>query len=303
MTLHRSLNPSFLSFFRHLLPHGIPSLVWIAAIVACAVVIGGCRSKGAAPTQPAPAQSQGNWFCEMGEEKDEWDCVQDELLSTNPIPTRLPEPPEPEPLSIPKATVPPPPSLLESNPEFEALPPAPVDGQIDQPLDAPIDASIDAPEDEPEVDLIDNPTAYKPAPPPSAVPPNPNANEIPPPATDSASLPKHVRLAYTPPKATPIVELPPEFYAVQLIALSSRQRLEEYAEERQLHRMSAARIARNGELYYVLLLGIYESKTDAENATEDLPRPLDVYDPWIRPLGELQRAMIEGDALAASQQP
>ena len=96
-----------------------------------------------------------------------------------------------------------------------------------------------------------------------------------------------------------VMDMPAEFYAVQLIAMTNRQRLEEYIAINQLEGMTAARTERNGEIYYVLILGIYENRGLAERASLEIPPPLDTTEPWIRELGTLQEAMLRGDALAA----
>ena len=100
--------------------------------------------------------------------------------------------------------------------------------------------------------------------------------------------------------ATPgsFLNMPAEFYAVQLMAMPSRERLEAYIREHNLTDMSATRIARDGELYYVLILGVYETQELAETASRDVPPPLDKREPWIRSLGNLQDAMIRANAMA-----
>ena len=53
-------------------------LLWLAAAAApLAVALAGCRSTPeAAGAEPAPPADQDKgWFCEMGEQEDEWACV------------------------------------------------------------------------------------------------------------------------------------------------------------------------------------------------------------------------------------
>ncbi len=97
-----------------------------------------------------------------------------------------------------------------------------------------------------------------------------------------------------------LVDLPAEFFAVQIVALSSKQALESYVKERNLIGMSAARVEKDGKLYYVLLLGIYQTRERAELAAADRPPPLKDIKPWIRRLGSLQTSMIKADKLAGS---
>jgi septal ring-binding cell division protein DamX len=115
--------------------------------------------------------------------------------------------------------------------------------------------------------------------------------------------PKYARLAYRPAQSTRLLDVPDTFWTVQLIALSSKQALETYARRQRLGRMSAARIARNGQLYYALLLGVYETEEIAREATVDLPEPLNQLALWVRPLVSLQRAILEGNRLAADSGP
>jgi septal ring-binding cell division protein DamX len=54
----------------------------------------------------------------------------------------------------------------------------------------------------------------------------------------------------------------------------------------------SARVAQGGKLRYVLLLGIYETREPADEATKGLPPPLDELDVWMRSMASLQRAII-----------
>ena len=113
------------------------------------------------------------------------------------------------------------------------------------------------------------------------------------------NLPKYLRLAYRPEQATSLIDLPAEFWAVQLIALTNKQALESYARKQGLRGMSAAKINKKGELFYVLLLGIYETKAIAQEAVSDLGPSFDK--PWIRSLGSLQNAMLEAEQITAGR--
>ncbi|MCZ6643123.1 MAG: SPOR domain-containing protein [Gammaproteobacteria bacterium] len=108
-----------------------------------------------------------------------------------------------------------------------------------------------------------------------------------------------MRLAYKPDKPVSIIDLPPDLYAIQLIAMSTRGALEAFVKDNRLRGMSAARVANDGEVFYVLLLGIYESAEIAKEAVEGIPPPLDKQTPWIRPLGTLQEAMIRANEITA----
>lgn len=119
-------------------------------------------------------------------------------------------------------------------------------------------------------------------------------------ATDE-SLPKHVRLAYHPAEDTPILDLPKEYWAVQTVALSTKESLETYAMTNSIQGMSAARIAQAGRVFYVLILGVYETKEVAKEALTDLPPAFE--NSWIRSVGSLQEAMLTADTLTGSNIP
>ena len=57
----------------------------------------------------------------------------------------------------------------------------------------------------------------------------------------------------------------------------------------------AARVESNGKFYYVLLLGIYETLTNAKAAAASRPESLINIEPWIRKLGSLQAAVERAD--------
>ncbi len=135
------------------------------------------------------------------------------------------------------------------------------------------------------------------APPPQPAPPEePEEPEAPPapaePGPQSASHPPN------PPRS--LANLPEDFYTVQLMAMSSAEALEAYVNEHGLQGMSAARVERDGRLYYVLLLGIYETAEQARDAAAELPPSLAGTSPWVRTVGSLQAAVVRGDVLAGT---
>ena len=143
------------------------------------------------------------------------------------------------------------------------------------------------------------PSATATSPPPAPVT---TADEEPPPTNGAAvALPTHVELSYRPDQPVAILDLPENFFAVQLVAVSSKEALEKYARERKLSGMSAARIYADERMYYILLLGIYETRDKADAAIASLTGPLAELDPWIRSVGSLQRAMLEADRVSGTE--
>ena len=113
----------------------------------------------------------------------------------------------------------------------------------------------------------------------------------------AAAVPDYARLAYRPEQPTSLLDLPPDYYAVQVIALSSTDELQRFFVGLGVSELSAAVVAVDGELRYVLLLGVYETFAAAEQAAANPPATLEAYDPWIRRLGGLQSAMLRADRL------
>ena len=113
-------------------------------------------------------------------------------------------------------------------------------------------------------------------------------------------LPTYRRLAYQPERETSILDLSPTFYTVQLVAVSTKEALEEHVRELGLQSMSAARIESGGDLYYVLLLGVYPTETTARTAAASLPPGLENVTAWVRSLSSLQDAIRRADRLAGS---
>lgn len=207
----------------------------------------------------------GGWFCEMSENEEDWNCVRDETLARNPQPVRLPEPP-------PSSA-----AALESDDSIAAFEPAPSNARAAVPV--PANQSSNA------QDTATQSAQQSSAPPPSNM-------------TAQQELPKHVRLSYRPRTPVSLMDLPEDFWVVQLVSVSSRETLEKYAIDHNLRGMSAARVWSQNQFFYVLILGIYETYENASESSKDLPPPFDKFPPWIRSVGSLQKAMLEADQQA-----
>ncbi len=82
---------------------------------------------------------------------------------------------------------------------------------------------------------------------------------------------------------------PANYYAVQVVASSSLEQLKDFAKVNQLSDEWMAETSVNGKLWYVLMLGVYPSKVDAEQALVSV-QDLNTQ-PWIRTVGSVQSVM------------
>ena len=141
---------------------------------------------------------------------------------------------------------------------------------------------------------------------PRRAPPEPSAERSAAPSAavrqTSAAARANRESAYRPGQPVPLTEVPPQYYVVQLVALASKESLEEYATRKALRGMSAARVERNGRLFYVLLLGVFPTRAAADEAAANLPAALSEFDPWVRRVESLQEAIRRGDALAGTSE-
>ena len=109
--------------------------------------------------------------------------------------------------------------------------------------------------------------------------------------------PSYAEYAYRPKEPVRIIDLPEDFYAAQLLAVSTKAQIEDFVVANDLYNMSAARIERDGQILYVLLLGVYESKEIALKAVENMPSDVRDLNPWVRPIDGLQDSMTRADRL------
>ena len=258
--------------------------IFLAITGLCLVGAGACGNRGTATTTVINEEP---WFCQMSGRgaQEPWDCVQDPEQVSNPRPTRLPSDVRTaDAASDASAEVPVDdasnaltPSATGAGPADDAAASEPVDGAEPEPTADDIEIPV------PQPDLSQATTAPEPA------------------AGDRDDPPDYVSLAYTPPSPVSILDLPKDYFAVQLTALNSPQAVEEFVSKHNLQGMSAAQVASGKKLHYVLILGIYESEAQARRALEKLPGPLAQFDPWLRRVGNLQQAMIDAQRLLAAR--
>lgn len=122
----------------------------------------------------------------------------------------------------------------------------------------------------------------------------PVAEEIP--AID-ASTPLYISLAYQPAVSASLLKLPEAFWAIQIMALQDEDALNKFVADKQLVGVSGAKIASKGQQFYTLILGVYESKSIAEEAWASRPQSISYLQPYYRSLGSLQRAIRNGENL------
>ena len=206
-------------------------------------------------------QDQPDWFCSPSENPDAWECQREEPETIRRPPSRTQQD-----TAIPENIVGPDVDGFSTpSPTLES--PDALDGGIDEggPILPPADHLTD----------------------------NPNSTE----SDLTTAEPSYAKLAYQPERPTPILEIPGEFYAAQLFAVSTPEQVEEFVERENLYNMSAAQVEHKGELYYVLLLGIYETQQRAQEAVSAMPQSVQTLKPWIRPVQGLQAAMRRAQAV------
>lgn len=115
------------------------------------------------------------------------------------------------------------------------------------------------------------------------------------PVVESVSTPTPVAEAKPAPMVTGsnaeelIMVTPTDWYALQLIALSTPERLEALVKGYAMDSAIQLHI-HSGQDWYILIEGLYADEAEAIQAVRKLPTSLDVK-PWIRPVWSLQQAI------------
>lgn len=104
--------------------------------------------------------------------------------------------------------------------------------------------------------------------------------------------PVYLSLSYRPNVPTLIEDLPDTFYAVQLAAFSDMKKANDYANNATwLTEPRGVKTASGANTYYVILLGIYETRTRAERAVNSISQHVGSDKPWIRSMTSLKPAI------------
>ena len=86
-----------------------------------------------------------------------------------------------------------------------------------------------------------------------------------------------------------LAEQPASMFAVQVVASSSMDQLNYFAQQNQLSDEWVAETSVDGKVWFVLMSGVYGTKAEAEQALESL-QELGTQ-PWIRTVGSVQSVM------------
>jgi septal ring-binding cell division protein DamX len=118
--------------------------------------------------------------------------------------------------------------------------------------------------------------------------------------TDSVEAGAIPANAGAPPQPRQLAELAPEQYTIQLVAMDTRRALEPLLSRDDLGDAFVARVERDGALYYVLLIGVYDTEMQARQAADTLADDLRALSPWVRSVRGLQAAEDRARALESS---
>lgn len=90
-----------------------------------------------------------------------------------------------------------------------------------------------------------------------------------------------------------IVEQLAENYTLQLASSKSQKLISKYYQENNLHGIAGYyRSLRQGEFWYSLVYGSYNTATDAKLSITTLPKNLRRWSPWVRKIKDIQRITI-----------
>jgi DamX protein len=239
-------------------------------LVVGAVLVSGC---GGGQLRRTPmAERDTPWFCQMNEARSDWECVRDAELARNPRPERLPTDDIPEPEII-DASIP----LIAPTVSFE--PEAP-------------EASAEGPDGDGDVTAT---AAAAAASVDSAAEASTAAAAAEPPPSETQATPEAL-------SAPDLLSLDPDAYAIQLIAVASADLADEFVTDYQIDDALTVRLARDGEPFYVVLLGIYENYGDAQYVADHRNENLATLEPWIRPLSSIQEGIRAAEGLVATSE-
>ena len=275
------------------------------ASVLLIVAVGGCG--GLRPLADVEReQARGNWLCE-GASNGGWDCIDDKEAvqraaarhpSTSATVNEVAPPPASSRSPISAADRARQQELLarvSREREGAASPPAATERP---PTDATPRSEQPAAPSEEVADRTPPPAIERaPAPAVEQTPVLPVVEQAPAPPVPPPNLPLYRRLSEAA-TSLDLLALPADYYALQLLAMSSQEALDSFAAEQGLQGALATRVARDGKIFHVLLAGVYADQAAAEQALGSLPATVRALRPWIRPVGLLQKAIRQAGDMA-----
>jgi len=84
----------------------------------------------------------------------------------------------------------------------------------------------------------------------------------------------------------------PNHYAVQIVSMSTEANLQHFINEHKLFEKTHVRTHAKGQIWYVVIFGVYEHYSEAKRVLESIPYRYQTQ-AWIRPVASLQEAMRE----------
>jgi len=228
----------------------------------------------------------GTWYCYGADRDQPWDCSQDrDDQKITAIPEEQPLEPEPEDLPGEQFALAAPsiaaPSIAAPTIAADSLDSSVENDTVDtERLEKENNDTAQGKPERVEISFENETIEHQPA--------NPIVNN------DSQGTPDH--------RAPTEVELqaladfsdyPDDSYAVQLIALQSIQEALDFANEYGLATPMMARIRSQGNDWFIIILGIYDTMDEAQAAGADWQSAHDPGSkPWIRPVGPLKQATL-----------
>jgi Sel1 repeat-containing protein/sporulation related protein len=91
-----------------------------------------------------------------------------------------------------------------------------------------------------------------------------------------------------------IMSQPDKHYTIQLIASGNEVAMHRFINENNLHDSALYyRTRRNGGNWFTLVQGSFESLSLAKSAIRKLTSPLQIAEPWIKPIADIQKALAD----------
>ena len=247
----------------------------------------------------------GTWHCYGVSKKEPWDCSQErdetKVMAIEDSPEPFMDSPEPALMDSPELALENSPELaLMDSPEL-ALENSPEPALMDSPelalIDSPELALMDSPElaliDSPELALMDSPELAPMDSPEPELSAEMSLDENTSSAAAVSSM-KGAAMEVSTPAETPtdlLSKYSNSSYAIQLIALRTLDEVSEYTDGLNLNPPMYVKIRSQGSDWYVVLLGIYETRAEADAASEEWASNHDPSArPWVRPIHPLKKA-------------